>query len=176
MKHVFTSTLLIPNAHVIAHEPTKCIPLGAYFLRLTHCIQPSENTLPYSCTTTNPPTQHYLCDVASTGWPLTTLEWQRKKGKNNYKPKPSVTDNLAFKESSTYPSFAVSDCHLPWLLKNLSWTPLLAAVMAQPEWRLCSPYCCDGNPNSSNLALKYSRSLELVKQPLSLSFLLELTW
>ena len=32
MKHMFTLTVLIPNAHVMAHEPTKCILSGAYFL------------------------------------------------------------------------------------------------------------------------------------------------
>ena len=74
-----------------------------------------------------PPTDpHNICGVASTGWPLTT----KKGAMTNYKPKLLFTDNLAFKESSTYPFFSVSDCDLPCLLNNLSGTPLLAAAVA----------------------------------------------
>ena len=41
MKHVFTPTVLIPNAHTMEREPTQMHSVGSL---LIHCIQPSENT------------------------------------------------------------------------------------------------------------------------------------
>ena len=41
--------------------------------------------------------------------------------------------------SSIYPSFALSDFHLPCRFKSLSDTPLYAASEAPPDRKLCSP-------------------------------------
>ena len=54
----------------------------------------------------------------------------------SYKPSWLDTCSLFSIESSMYPSFAVSDFHLPWRLNNLSGIPALAALVAPPARKL----------------------------------------
>ena len=49
------------------------------------------------------------------------------------------TDNIDFRLSLIYLSFALSDFHLLRHFENLSDTPLYAARKAPPDRKLCSP-------------------------------------
>ena len=60
----------------------------------------------------------------------------KRKG---YKPMLLDTDSLRSAESSIYPSLALSDRHLPCLLKRRSGTPAFAAAVAPPALRLILP-------------------------------------
>ena len=70
------------------------------------------------------------------------------------------TNNRDSRLSSMYPSFALSDFHLPCRLKSLSDTVLYAASEAPPDSKLCSPYFLQsGGFTAFRTLIKFSRIL-----------------
>ena len=100
-------------------------------------------------------------------WLLKYVPIPNTKG---YKPMLLDTDSLWSAESSIYPSLALSDHHLPYLLKRRSGTPAFAATVAPPTLRLCSQNSTAGYPNSVSFFLKSSQNVLQPSYPGALSF------
>ena len=83
----------------------------------------------------------------------------QRTGKDTASHRPSLleTDSKEETESLIYPSLADSERQRPWRLNSLSGTPALAAAVAPPDLKLCTPNNLESKPRLESLARRSSR-------------------